>query len=146
MLATDELPDIEPELADLFDRAPVSPLAETDKRVLNLGLKSRGIALLSDQVEGTVYTHGRHLAMMAEPVALKNAPSHVLQLIHGSLPYSEACLRLYGDAGQLLVVEVVEGPDLTPFNEAIWIKRTFAVQSPGTRTAGPTGTVRSWTR
>ena len=46
----------------------------------------------------------------------------MLQLIHGSLQYSEACLRLYGHPGLLRVAEAVNGPDFTPFNEAVWIK------------------------
>ena len=128
VLAAEELADIERDLADLLERAPISPGAEVDKHgrpAFNSGRKSRGIGWvkpLSDPVGGTDYAHGRHPAKMAEPDAPVGAPSHVLQLIHGSLQYSEACLRLYGHPGLLRVAEAVNDPDFTPFNEAVWIK------------------------
>jgi Phytanoyl-CoA dioxygenase (PhyH) len=59
---------------------------------------------------------------MTEPTAPEGAPEYVLQLIHGSLQHSEACLRLYGHPQLLAVAEAINGPDFTPFNEAIWIK------------------------
>ena len=128
VLGPEELADIERDLADLLDRAPVSPGAETDRHgqpAFDYGRKGRGLGWvkpLSDPVGGTDYAHGRHPAKMAEPDAPEGAPPHVLQLIHGSLQYSEACLRLYGHPGLLRVAEAVNGPDFTPFNEAVWIK------------------------
>jgi ectoine hydroxylase-related dioxygenase (phytanoyl-CoA dioxygenase family) len=41
----------------------------------------------------------------------------------GSLQFSDACLRVYGHPRLLAVAEAVNGPDFTPFNEAIWIKQ-----------------------
>ena len=128
VLGPEELAEIERDLADLLDRAPASPGAETDRRgrpAFDRGRKGRGLGWvkpLSDPVGGTDYAHGRHPAKMIEPEAPEGAPSHVLQLIHGSLQYSEACLRLYGHPGLLRVAESVNGPDFTPFNEAVWIK------------------------
>ena len=128
VLGPEELADIERDLADLLDRAPASPGAETDRRgrpAFDYGRKGRGLGWvkpLSDPVGGTDYAYGRHPAKMAEPDAPEGAPSHVLQLIHGSLQYSEACLRLYGHPGLLKVAEAVNGSDFTPFNEAVWIK------------------------
>ncbi len=128
LLGAEELADIERDLADLLDRAPVAPGAETDRRgrpAFDHGRKARGLGWvrpLSDPVGGTGYAHGRHPAKMLEPEAPEGAPSHVLQLIHGSLQYSEACLRLYGHPGLLKVAEAVNGRDFTPFNEAVWIK------------------------
>ena len=95
LLGAEELADIERDLADLLDRAPVAPGAETDRRgrpAFDHGRKARGLGWvrpLSDPVGGTGYAHGRHPAKMLEPEAPEGAPSHVLQLIHGSLQYSE---------------------------------------------------------
>ncbi len=128
VLGPEELAEIERDLVDLLDRAPVSPGAETDRHgrpAFDHGRKGRGLGWvkpLSDPVGGTDYAHGRHPAKMLEPEAPEDAPSHVLQLIHGSLQYSDACLRLYGHPGLLRVAEAVNGPDFTPFNEAVWIK------------------------
>ena len=128
VLGPEELADIERDLADLLDRAPTYPGAETDWRgqpAFDYGRKGRGLGWvkpLSDPVGGTDYAFGRHPAKMLEPEAPDGAPSHVLQLIHGSLQYSEACLRLYGHPGLLKVAEAVNGSDFTPFNEAVWIK------------------------
>ena len=128
VLAPEELADIERDLADLLDRAPVSPGAETNRHgqpAFDYGRKGRGLGWvkpLSDPVGGTDYAFGRHPAKMLEPEAPDSTPAHVLQLIHGSLQYSEACLRLYGHPGLLKVAEAVNGSDFTPFNEAVWIK------------------------
>ena len=43
-------------------------------------------------------------------------------LILGSLQFSDACLRVYGHPGLLGVAAAINGPDFTPFNEALWIK------------------------
>ena len=128
LLPPEELADIENDLADLLDRAPVSKDAETDRHgnpAFDRAQISRGLGWvkpLSDPVGGTDASHGRHPAGMVEPRAPDGAPEYVLQLIHGSLQHSEACLRLYGHPGLLAVAEAVNGPDFTPFNEAIWIK------------------------
>jgi ectoine hydroxylase-related dioxygenase (phytanoyl-CoA dioxygenase family) len=59
---------------------------------------------------------------MVEPTAPDGAPEHVVQLILGSLQFSDACLRLYAHPDLLRFAAAVNGPDFTPFNEAIWIK------------------------
>jgi len=124
-----ELDDIERDLADLLDRAPVTKDAPLDKHgnpSFVTGQKSRGLGWvkpLSDPLGGTDANYGRHPAKMTEPDAPEGAPEFVLQLIHGSLQHSEACLRLYGHPQLLAVAEAINGPDFTPFNEAIWIKQ-----------------------
>jgi ectoine hydroxylase-related dioxygenase (phytanoyl-CoA dioxygenase family) len=45
-----------------------------------------------------------------------------VQLVLGPQQVSDGCLRLYGHPGLLAVAAAVNGPDFTPFNEAIWIK------------------------
>ena len=129
VLTDEERADIERDLADLLDRAPVTKDADLDRHgrpSFFAGRKSRAprwVRPLSDPLGGTDASYGRHPAKMAEPEAPKAAPEYVLQLIHGSLQHSEACLRLYGHPGLLAVAEAINGPDFAPFNEAIWIKQ-----------------------
>lgn len=123
-----ERADIERDLASLLDRAPVTkdaPLDRHGRPSFVTGQKSRTLGWvkpLSDPLGGTDANYGRHPAKMAEPTAPEGAPEYVLQLIHGSLQHSEACLRLYGHPALLAVAAAINGPDFTPFNEAIWIK------------------------
>jgi hypothetical protein len=129
VLGADELSDLERDLADLLDRAPVTKDAEIDRYgrpSFNAGQKSRPLRWvkpLSDPLGGTDASYGRHPVKMVEPKAPQGAPDYVLQLIHGSLQHSEACLRLYGHPQLLAVAEAINGPDFVPFNEAIWIKQ-----------------------
>ena len=128
VLSQDELDDIEADVADLLDRAPVTKGAPIDGRgrpALGTDRQGRNITWvrpLSDPLGGTDAAHGRHPAKMAEPTAPDGAPEFVVQLILGSLQFSDACLRVYGHAQLLAVAEAVNGADFTPFNEAIWIK------------------------
>lgn len=128
VLDAGELAEIERDLAHLLDRAPVGKDAATDKHgrpSFVAGQKSRTLGWvkpLSDPLGGTDASYGRHPAKMVEPKAPEGAPEHVLQLIHGPLQHSEACLRFYGHPQLLAVAEAINGPDFTPFNEAIWIK------------------------
>ncbi|MCG8546826.1 MAG: phytanoyl-CoA dioxygenase family protein [Alphaproteobacteria bacterium] len=129
VLKSDELSDIEDDLVALLERAPVSKDAHIDKHgrpSFDDGQKSRTIrwvAPLSDPLGGTDASYGRHPAKMVEPEAPEGAPDHVIQIIHGSLQHSPACLRLYGHPQLLAVAEAINGPDFAPFNEAIWIKQ-----------------------
>jgi hypothetical protein len=129
VVGADELEDLERDLAELLDRAPVTRGAEVDRHgrpALGSDGTARNLSFvrpLSDPLGGTAVAHGRHQVKMTEPTAAEGAPEWVLQLILGSLQYSEAALRLYGHPGLLAVAEAVHGPDFTPFNEAIWIKQ-----------------------
>jgi Phytanoyl-CoA dioxygenase (PhyH) len=129
LLDREELDDIERDVADLLDRAPVGRDATVDRRgrtALGVGHQARNLVWvrpLSDPVGGTDAAYGRHPAKMTEPTPPRGAPDHVVQLILGSLQFSDACLRLYGHPQLLAVAEAVNGPDFTPFNEAIWIKQ-----------------------
>jgi len=58
---------------------------------------------------------------MYEP-ATDGLPKEVVFLILGSLQFSEAALRVYGHPALLAVAAAINGPDFTPFNEALWIK------------------------
>lgn len=129
VLGAEERADLERDLADLLDRQPVTKDADVDRHgnpPFNAGQQSRSISWvkpLSDPLGGTDYSYGRHPSKMYEPKAAADAPEWVLQLIHGSLMHSEAALRLYGHPYLLKFAEAVNGPDFTPFNEAIWIKQ-----------------------
>ena len=124
-----ELQEIESDVAMMLDRAPVSKDALVDKHgnpALGVDLEGRNISWvrpLSDPLGGTDASYGRHQAKMNEPDPPSNAPDYVVQLFLGSLQFSEACLRLYGHPDLLRVAEAINGPDFTPFNEAVWIKQ-----------------------
>ncbi len=123
-----ELDDIERDVADLLDRAPVTKGAELDRHgrpALGVDCAARNISWvrpLSDPIGGTDAAHGRHPVKMFEPTAPEDAPEWIVQLILGSLQFSEACLRVYGHPDLLAFAEAVNGEDFTPFNEAVWIK------------------------
>ena len=129
VLEEQELKEIEADVAAMLERSPVSKDAEVDKYgnpALGAGLKARNISWvrpLSDPLGGTDASYGRHEAKMNEPAPPAEAPDHVVQLFLGSLQFSDACLRLYGHPELLKVAEAVNGPDFTPFNEAVWVKQ-----------------------
>ena len=124
----EELQDIEQDLADLLDHAPVTKGAKVDHKgrpSFNASCQLEQINWvkpLSDAVGGSTKNHGRHPVKMYEPVPQADAPDFVLQYINGSLQFSEACLRLYGHPQLLAIAEAINGEDFTPFNEGLWIK------------------------
>jgi ectoine hydroxylase-related dioxygenase (phytanoyl-CoA dioxygenase family) len=128
VLEQDELDDIERDVADLLDRAPVTKGAELDRQGRPaLGADGRAknlswIKPLSDPIGGTSAAHGRHPVKMSEPQPPEGAPEYVVQLILGSLQFSTACLRVYGHPQLLAAAEAINGADFAPFNEAVWIK------------------------
>ena len=129
VLEEQELKEIEADVAAMLERSPVTKDAEVDKNgnpALGAGLKARNISWvrpLSDPLGGTDASYGRHEAKMNEPAPPAEAPDHVVQLFLGSLQFSDACLRLYGHPELLKVAEAINGPDFTPFNEAVWVKQ-----------------------
>jgi hypothetical protein len=124
-----ELEDIEHDVADMLARAPVTRGASVDSQgrpALGVDCQARNVSWvkpLSDPLGGTSASHGRHPARMAEPVPPAEAPEHVVQLVLGSLQFSDACLRVYGHPDLLAVAAAINGDDFTPFNEAVWIKQ-----------------------
>lgn len=131
VLDQDELDEIERDVADLLERVPVTKEAVVDRHgrpALGVGLEGRNVSWvkpLSDPLGGTSASYGRHQAKMIEPTPPSGAPEHVMQLILGSLQFSDALLRVYGHPDLLRVAEAVNGPDFTPFNEALWIKHPY---------------------
>jgi hypothetical protein len=128
VLGPEELADIEHDVADMLERAPVTKGALIDKYgrpALDTDTKGNNISWvrpLSDPIGGTSANHGRHPVKMTEPAAPDGAPEYIVQLVLGSLQFSPACLRVYGHPDLLAVAAAVNGDDFVPFNEAVWIK------------------------
>ena len=128
VLKKDELADIERDLHDILDRLPVEKGAALDAKgrpALAADCKANDLYWckpLGDPFGGTELANGRHPVKMYEPQAASGAPKEVVYLILGSLQFSEAALRVYGHPGLLAVAAAINGPDFTPFNEALWIK------------------------
>ena len=128
VLGQAELDDIERDVGELLERAPTTPKGRTDRQgrpAIGVDAEWRAyswVRPLTDPFGGTDSAHGRYEAKMIEPPKPEGAPDHVVQLIFGTLFLSEACLRVYGHPDLLRVAEAVNGPDFTPFNEAVWIK------------------------
>ena len=47
----------------------------------------------------------------------RDAPEEILQILLGSLQFSDACLRMYGHPDLLRIAEAINGEDFVPFNE-----------------------------
>jgi hypothetical protein len=153
VLKPDELADIERDLHDILDRLPVEKGAAVDRKGRPaLAADCTAPTLywakpLADPFGGTSIANGRHPVKMYEPTPAADAPKEVVYLILGSLQFSDAALRVYGHPQLLAVAAAINGPDFTPFNEALWIKEPGrAPRLPGIRTAQPIGTIPSGTR
>jgi|TARA_B110000116_G_C16760103_1_gene547946 hypothetical protein len=124
----DELNDIAKDVTEIQDRAPVTKESPVDKHgrpALGADLKGRSYRMvkpLSDPMGGTDANYGRHPVKMLEPKAAVDAPDYVMHVLVGSLQHSDACLRLYSHPHLLAIAEAINGPDFTPFNEAVWVK------------------------
>lgn len=124
----DERREIEKDLAEMLERAPVSPDAKVDKYgrpALTANCEGRGFGLvrpLTDPYGGTSINHGRHQIKMSEPEIPEGAPEWVPQVLLGSLQHSEAMLRFSAHPKLLAIVASLNGDDFTPFNETVWVK------------------------
>jgi hypothetical protein len=128
VLKADELADIEADLKSILDRLPSekgSPVDAKGRPALSADCQAPNLLWskpLGDPFGGTQLANGRHPAKMYEPKAAADAPKEIVYLILGSLQFSEAHLRVYGHPQLLAVAAAINGPDFTPFNEAIFIK------------------------
>jgi len=128
VLSADELADMERDMLDILERAPVSKDAKVDKHgrpALGADCKGRTVTMvkpLSDPLGGTDANNGRHPVKMSEPTAPSDAPDYLLQLLLGPLQFSPAHLRLYGHPQLLAAAASIHGNDFVPFNESLWVK------------------------
>ncbi len=129
VLGAKELADIEVDVANIVERLPAARGSLVDSQgrpALGVDCEARTLIWgrpLSDPVGGTNQDNGRHPAKMIEPEPPANAPEFVVNVILGSLQFSEACLRLYGHPQLLAVAAEINGDDFVPFSEALWMKR-----------------------
>jgi hypothetical protein len=129
VLEQDELQDIESDISEMLERAPIDENALVDAAGRPaLGADCEAPTLfwarpLSDPFGGTDLANGRHPARMFEPTPAADAPKKVIYLVLGSLQFSDACLRVYGHPQLLGVAAGIHGADFTPFNEALFIKQ-----------------------
>tara|TARA_X000000950_G_scaffold35806_2_gene38320 strand:+ start:23408 stop:24565 length:1158 start_codon:yes stop_codon:yes gene_type:complete len=128
LLRQDELDDLARDVQTVWERAPAGPGAKVDSQgrpPLGLDCRARSFSWvrpLSDPLGGTDHAHGRHPAKMIEPDLPDDAPEYVLQVVLGSLQFSDACLRLYGHPDLLRLAAAINGDDFVPFNESMWVK------------------------
>ena len=130
VLRPEELAEIRAEVESLLDRAPYptrdSPLDRHGRPAAGVGMPKNPWLMappLSDPVGGTHLNHGRHPVKMAELVPRADAPAEVPYLLFGCLAMMESFVRVYGHPDLLAIAEAVNGPDFTPFNEALFIKQ-----------------------
>ena len=128
VLATDEVRQLDTELAQLLARVPAPPDSTVDSKRRPASGQARAMPAfafgkpLSDPYGGTDKNHGRHPAKMSEPEPAEDAPAQTLYFIYGILEVMNSCLRLYGHPDLLRVAEAINGPDFAPFADSIWIK------------------------
>ncbi|MEM8768276.1 MAG: phytanoyl-CoA dioxygenase family protein [Pseudomonadota bacterium] len=129
VLEARELAELRAGIEQLFERAPASPGAMVDAA----GRPPLGhditrdtylwVRPLADPVGGTSANGGRHPSKMSEPVPAADAPDKVIYMMFNMCETTDAGLRLYGHPGLLAVAEAINGPDFTPYNDAIFVKQ-----------------------
>ncbi|MEM7095997.1 MAG: phytanoyl-CoA dioxygenase family protein [Actinomycetota bacterium] len=128
LVGSDELADIEADIADFRRRLPVTKDSAVDidgNPAIAADLEARCIIWgkpLSDPVGGTSASHGRHPVKMHEPTPETSAPTDVAYVVLGTLQFIDAHLRLYGHPDLLGIAAALNGDDFVPFNEGIFIK------------------------
>ncbi len=124
-----ELSELRAGIDEMFERAPVAPGAALDAE----GRPALGhditrdtylwVRPLADPVGGTSANGGRHPAKMSEPAPAVDAPDKVIYMMFNMCETMDAGLRLYGHPELLAVAESINGPDFTPYNDAIFVKQ-----------------------
>ncbi|MYA15631.1 MAG: phytanoyl-CoA dioxygenase family protein [Gammaproteobacteria bacterium] len=128
-IAADEIAELRADTKRMLERAPVGRGAAVDalgRPALGRGFKRPAFTFikpLSDPVGGTNQLGGRHPSKMVEPDPGEGAPEEVVHMAYGMCQHMESGLRLYGHPKLLAIAENINGPDFTPFNDAIFIKQ-----------------------
>ncbi|MBV7335822.1 phytanoyl-CoA dioxygenase family protein [Chloroflexi bacterium TSY] len=129
VVGAEELNELREEFESVLARAPYTKDAEVDANGQPaIGLEFtrptfRFVKPLSDPIGGTSANNGRHPAKMSEPAPPSDAPDYVISNVAGPLQVMDSCLRLYGHPQLLSIAEQINGPDFTPFTEAIIVKQ-----------------------
>ncbi|MYE13261.1 MAG: phytanoyl-CoA dioxygenase family protein [Gammaproteobacteria bacterium] len=129
VIRAEELAELRAAMTDTLDRAPVARDADVDARgrpALGLEFERPSFTFvppLTDPWGGTKHLGGRHQSKMTEPVPATDAPEQVVYMVYGMCQTMEPALRLYGHPQLLAIAENINGPDFTPFNDAIFVKQ-----------------------
>ena len=129
VIGPEELAELRAAMADTLERAPVARDAEVDGRgrpALGLEFERPSFTFvppLTDPWGGTKHLGGRHQSKMTEPVPDPDAPEQVVYMVYGMCQTMEPALRLYGHPQLLAIAENINGPDFTPFNDAVFVKQ-----------------------
>ncbi len=128
-VGAEELAELRADAAMMIERAPVRPGGALDAR----GRPALGrdwarepytlVRPLSDPWGGTDKLNGRHPHRMVQPRPDGDAPDYVVFLMYGMCQAMPAGLRVYGHPQLLAVAEAINGPDFTPYNDAIFVKQ-----------------------
>ena len=149
----EERKDIERDVFEILARAPFTKDAKVDRQGARRWEPTAKLPVLPSSSRFPIPSvvpscaNGRHPVKMNEPTPPKEAPEYVVQLVLGSLQFSDACLRLYGHPQLLKVAETINGKTSFPSTRRFGSSsRGWAVPSRGIRMAGRTGPVRTSTR
>ena len=129
VIGAEELAELRAAMADTLDRAPVARDAEVDAQgrpAIGLEFERPSfmfVAPLTDPWGGTKHLGGRHQSKMTEPVPDPDAAEQAVYMVYGMCQTMEPALRLYGHPQLLAIAENINGPDFTPFNDAIFVKQ-----------------------
>lgn len=124
----EELVDIEADVKTIMERLPTSqgaPLDRNGRPALAVDCSAPTLFWskpLGDPFGGTELANGRHPVKMVEPAPAADAPEEVVYLMLGTLQFSEALVRAYGNPDLLAVAAAVNGEDFVPFTDALFIK------------------------
>ncbi len=128
LVGPDELAELQRDVDELLDRAPVAPGATRDRNgrpAAGLDFVRPGFRFarpLSDPLGGTTKNKGRHPVKMLGPAPTTDAPEWTVNMLDGNLHLLDSCLRLYGHPGILAAAEAICGSDFVPYNEVAFIK------------------------
>ncbi len=128
VISSQEMKDIEDDLAAVKARFPTDPESKTDALGNPaIGADSVAPALawskpLSDPLGGTDTFNGRHQVKLKDLKAADDAPDFVPLVLFGSLQHSDSALRMYAHPELLKVAASINGDDFAPFNEVLFIK------------------------
>jgi len=128
VVGNEELEELRSDFAHVLDHAPAAPGSAVDNKgrpAINAPFERVNFQFakpLSDPMGGTGAANGRYQVKMAELTPDAAAPAQTILQINGNLQLMDSCLRLYGQPHLLTVAEALNGPDFTPFTDAIWVK------------------------